>query len=95
MLGWANHRSNLGAGAGWSGRARRRALPHVAPPMAKLEGEMQIPGETAAPLIKRVGGWGERWGDLGGLGEGPGPAEPRKGVAEAPGEGARASGDLH
>uniref|UniRef100_M3Z169 Uncharacterized protein n=1 Tax=Mustela putorius furo TaxID=9669 RepID=M3Z169_MUSPF len=26
--------THLGAGAGWSGRARRRALPHVAPPMA-------------------------------------------------------------
>ncbi|XP_037586956.1 translation initiation factor IF-2-like [Cebus imitator] len=26
--------THLGAGAGWSGRARRRALPHVAPPTA-------------------------------------------------------------
>lgn len=53
---------------------------------------MQIPGETAAPLIKRLrgAGWSAR-----GAGWTPGRARPGEGAAGAPGEGARASGDLH
>lgn len=52
---------------------------------------MQIPGETAAPLIKRLRGVG--W-SAGGAGWTPGRVRPREGAAGAPGEGARASGDL-
>ena len=53
---------------------------------------MQIPGETAAPLIKRLRGVG--W-SAGGAGWTLGRVRPREGAAGAPGEGARASGDLH
>ena len=42
--------THLGAGAGWSGRARRRALPHVAPPMASWRARCKYQVRRRRPL---------------------------------------------